>query len=163
MLKKLLVLPLVLLLLCGCTNRKKVEPILNNISFNAEIKYDDNKYVVNASVKDDALNIVVIEPNRIKDLTFVIDKNGATAKFGGVEFVPRISSLPQGAVVNIFYKIINDINNIKTADYCGDNCVVESSVDNIEYNFKFSPSGLPISLNIDEFDVEIIFKKVTIC
>lgn len=162
MLKKLFVLPLVFILLCGCTYRKNVDPVLNNISFVSEIKYGDHKYVADVEIKNNVLKLVVGEPKNINNLTLFVDKKGVTAKFGDIEFVPDINSIPQCAMYNILYKVINDVNGGITAKSNGDNCEIISSVGDVEYNFKFSPSGLPICLKIDEFNLEILFKNVTI-
>ncbi len=162
MLKKLLVFPLVFLLLCGCAQNKKATPILNNISFTAEIDYDDSEFKARATVADGALNLVIIEPQEIKDLILNITKNGVTAEFKGVTYTPDISSLPQGAIVQVLYNIINDISSGKMANCDNENCEISGRVDGYKYDFKFSPSGLPISLKVDDFDLEIEFKNVTV-
>lgn len=162
MFKKLLAFPIVLLLLCGCAEQKAVTPVLDNISFTAEIDYGDNEFAANATLAEDALNLVVTKPQEIKDLTLDITKNGVTAEFKGVTYTPEISSLPEGAIAQVLYNILNDIAGNKTANCDEENCVIKSQVNGYEYEFTFSPSGLPISLQIGDLDLEIKFKNVTV-
>lgn len=162
MFKKLFALSLTLLLLCGCAEKKAVTPVLNNISFTAEIDYGDSEFVGNATLSDGALNLTVTEPQEIKDLILMLDKNGVTAEFKGVTYTPDINSLPQGAIAQVLYDILNDIADNKTANCDEENCEIKGSVNGYDYTFVFSPSGLPISLDVDDLDLEIKFKNVTI-
>ncbi len=162
MLKKLLVLPLAFLLFCGCAKSKTATPVLNNISFTAQINYGENEFVADTTVIDNALNLVVIEPQEIRDLTLIATKNGVTAEFKGVSYALDISSLPQGAVVQVLFNILNDISSGKTATCNEENCEITGKVDGYKYEFEFSPSGLPISLKVDEFDLDVNFKNITV-
>ena len=162
MFKNLLAFPLVLLLLCGCGKPKAVTPALDNISFIAEIDYGDTEFAANASIAEDTLNLVVTKPQEIKDLTLNITKNGVTAEFKGVTYTPNINSIPGGAIAQVLYDILNDIAGNKTANCDEENCEIEGSVNGYQYEFTFSPSGLPISLQIDDLDLEIEFKNVTV-
>lgn len=163
MFKKLCVLLPLLILLCGCAQNKAVTPILNNISFTAEIDYGDTEFTANASIAEDALNLVVTEPQEIKDLTLNITKNGVTAEFKGVTYAPDINSMPEGAIIQVLHNVISDISTLQNTAVCDEeNCEIKGNVDSYEYEFEFSPSGLPISLNIDNLDLDIKFKNVTV-
>lgn len=161
MLKKLFVLPLAFLLLCGCGENKTVTPILNNISFIAQVDYGEDKFVANAIVADNALKLTVVQPEELKDLIVNITQNGVTSEFKGISYSPDINSLPQGAVVQILYNVLYDISSGKMAVRSNENCVITGRVDGYKYTFNFSPSGLPISLAIDNLDLDISFKNVT--
>lgn len=163
MFKKLCVLLSLFLLLCGCAQKKGITPVLNNISFTAEIDYGDTEFMANVTLDGDALNLVVIEPQEIKDLTLKVDKNGITAEFMGLRYTPDIDSLPQGAIIQVLYEIFDDISTSQNTSVCNEeNCEIKGEVGDYEYKFIFSPSGLPISLYIDQLDLEIKFKNVTV-
>ena len=163
MFKKLFALPLVLLLLCGCADNKTVAPVLDNISFTAQIDYGDNEFVGNATLSNDTINLTVTEPQEIKDLILKLDKNGVTAEFKGVTYTPDINSLPQGAIAQVLYNVLNDIAASQDTAICDEeNCVIKNKINGYDYEFTFSPSGLPISLEIDDLDLEIKFKNVTV-
>ncbi len=152
---------LILLLMCGCTAQKQVSPVIDNISFTADITYVEQNYVCDATILDSTLNLCVIEPENIKGLSLKIDKNGVTAEFKGIEHAMDVNSLPQNAVIQILFKILNDITD-KTIDVSRENCEITGNIDGNKYLFVFSPSGLPISLKIDNLDIEIKFNNVTL-
>lgn len=162
MLKKLLVLPLILLTLCGCSKSRKTTPILQNISFMAEIIYGEDEFICDAFVSDDALKLVINEPVEIKDLTLITNKNGVTVEFKGISYSPDINSLPQGALAKVLFDVLNDISNNDSLVCDDENCKITGRLDGYEYEFIFSPSGLPISLYIDQIDLKIDFKNVTV-
>lgn len=163
MLKKFLFLPLILLLsICGCSEKKDVTPVLNNISFTAETQYESTSFSCDASVGDDALKLVVSKPEEIKDLCFEVSKNKAEVQFSGITYNPSIDSLPQGSIIKILYNVINDVKDGKTLNRNDKNCEIIGRAGGYKYLFIFSPSGLPISLYVDELNLKIEFKNVTI-
>lgn len=163
MFKKLFALTIALLTVSGCAQKSAVTPVLDNISFTAEIDYGDNEFTADATLAQDVLNLVVTEPQEIKDLTLNITKNGITAEFKGVKYTPDINSLPQGAIVQVLYEVLSDIRASQNTAVCDEeNCEIKSQANGYEYEFTLSPSGLPISLTVDQLDLEIDFKNVTV-
>lgn len=162
MFKRLLVLPLVLLLFCGCSQKRSTRPILNNISFVAQIDYCDNNFICDATVTESNLKLVVNEPDKIKGLTFVANKNGISAEFMGISYNPNINNLSQGVLVKLLFNIFTDISNNEFASCEGDNCKISGRVDNYKYVFYFSPTGLPICLEVATLNLKIDFKNVTV-
>lgn len=160
--KKFIVFPLILLLLCGCSQKKQVTPILDNISFVAKITYNDEKYECDSVINNNVLNLVVSQPEEIKDLSLTLDQNGVEANFKGVSFTPDVDSFPQGALAQILFDIFTDISENKKADLKDDNCVINGKIDEHEYIFTFAPSGLPIRLTINDLDFVVEFNNVTI-
>lgn len=165
MFKKLFALSIVSVMLCccGCVQKGNVTPVLDNISFTAEIDYGDNEYTADVSIAQDTLNLVVTAPQEIKDLTLSVTKNGITAEFKGVAYDSKIDSLPQGAIAQVLYGVINDIRASQDAAICDEeNCEINSQANGYKYEFTFSPSGLPINLKVDKLDLDIDFKNVTV-
>ena len=149
-------------MLCGCTQKKNTIPILNNISFIAEINYSNDKFVCESSLSDGDLKLIVKEPAEIKDLILVANKNGVAAEFLGVSYNADIISLPQRALAKLLFNILTDICNNESVTCDDGNCKITGRVDCYKYVFDFSPSGLPISLEVDELDLKIDFKNVTV-
>ncbi len=163
MFRKLFALSIVLVMLCGCAHKNNVTPVLDNISFTAEIDYGDNEFTADVSVTQDAINLVVTEPQEIKDLSLNITPNGITAEFKGVTYTPDVGSLPQGAIAQVLYEVFNDIRASQDTAICDEeNCEISSQANGYKYEFTFSPSGLPISLKVDQLDLDIDFKNVTV-
>lgn len=160
--KKLFVLLFVALLLCGCSKKSQVTPIVDNISFVAKITYGDDEYLCDLTIKNNVLNLVVKEPEEIKDLSLMLDKNGAQANFRGISFTPDVNSYPQGAVVQILFDILDDVSKNKSAHLDDENCIITGNVNDYDYTFTFAPTGLPIRLTADDIGLVIEFNNVTI-
>ena len=70
--KRLIVLPIITLIICGCSNIKKTTPILNNISFTAQISYGEQEYTSDVAIAENNINLVVSKPEQINGLTLNI-------------------------------------------------------------------------------------------
>ena len=159
--KKVFILGILLLFLCGCSNKRTVQPILNNISFTAVVEYNSNNYNADVTILNESLNMVVIEPKEISGLMFSVDKSGVTAEFNGISQNVDINSFSQGNVASIIFSVIDDIAQKNTV--CGEeNCEITGRVDDHQYRFSFSPTGLPLSLEFDDINLKIKFNNVTL-
>ena len=159
--KKLLAIVIVFLLLCGCVQNAATTPVLNNISFIAEISYGESEYSADVSIRDDVLNLVVTAPKEIDGLSFKLDKNGIKANFKGIPFDLDTVSLPKGAVYQVLICVLDDAKQ-KTAISGDGNCKITGDVDGNKYMLLLSPSGLPIELEIKELDFQMKFTDVTV-
>ncbi len=159
MLKKLFVLPLALmLLLCGCSQKGKVEPILSKLSFTADIEYNGENFIFDATLSDNALSLVTVEPIEIKGFTLTLDKNASKANFEDVTYTFN----GDNGLLSILFDIIGDVKNKKTLKEDSDNLKVSGKVGECKYTFTFSPGGLPISLAAKSPNLNVFFKNVTI-
>lgn len=163
MLKRLIIaLSMFVFMLCGC-EKQTVKPILNNISFTAEIVYGDYEFIGNTEISDNDVKFIVTKPQEIKDPTFNIAENKINSEYKGLSLETDINSSQQGAVVKILYDVLNDIVAKQIcAEISEENCIINGKTDSYEYEFIFSPSGLPIELNIDDTELKIQFKNVTV-
>lgn len=159
--KRLLAIVIVLIFFIGCAQNVATTPILNNISFIANISYGDSEYVADVLITDNALNLNVIAPNELKGLTLNLDKNSVKAKFKGIPIDLEADSLPKVAVYQVMVGVLNDAKQ-KTAVFDDDNCKVSGDVDGYKYTLIFSPSGLPIELEVEELDLKMKFTNVTV-
>ena len=159
--KRLVVLPIILMLLCGCSPMETAKPVIENTSFVAQIDYNDSQYTCDVEVFEKSLNLTVVEPNEINGLKLKVDKNDITAEYKGISYTPDFNNMPQGAVIQILYSIIENIKN-KTIEFSGENGAIQGEVNSCDYVFTFSPSGLPLTLEIDDIDLKIEFKNVAL-
>lgn len=159
--KKFFVVLLLLLFLCGCSKSKQIEPVLNNITFTAQIQYGDENFVCDTALSDNTLKLAVVEPNEIEGLTLTVDKEVIQAEFNGISFNPDIDSIPQGAIIKTLFSVLSDVRG-KKIECVDKNCEVSGNTDGYKYNFVFSPNGLPISLLIDNIDLKINFSNVVL-
>ncbi len=161
--KKIFVLPLIFVILCGCAQQKTVELVLQNVSFAAEISYGDNDFACDATLTQDSLILTVTEPQEIKGLTLTFTKNGVVTEYCDIKYEHDSATLTDAASAQILFDIISDITaQNTTAEYTDENCVIEGKSHGNKYIFEFSPTGLPISLKIESLDLKIDFNNVTL-
>ncbi len=159
--KKLMVLPLVLVfifLFCGCADNKAVKPLLENITFTMQIVYENSIILCDAELEKSALKLTVFEPKTIKGFTLVIDKNGCNARFGDITY----DFQKHNDLGNIIYNIIQEAKSKKDIKINAKNAIIKGKIDGCNYEFAFSPAGLPLSLKTENPKLKINFKNVTI-
>lgn len=160
--KRFLVILIVVLMLCsGCSKQNTTLPTLNNISFIAQINYCEQVFVCDISINEQNLNLVVNEPQVINGFTVIIDENGTNAEFMGVSYTQDVNLMPQDDIANIILNVIKDAS-AKYMVYDNENCVITGKVDDYGYEFTFAPSGLPLHLTVDDIDLDIDFKNITV-
>lgn len=159
--KRLFVLPVVLLFVCGCSNVETTKPMLNNITFTAQVEYDEYKYVCNVDSSNNALNLVVLEPEEIKDLILRIDETSMLAEFKGIKYTIDVNLFPQCAMLRIIYDVFTDAAS-KECLLDDENCLTTGEIGGYVYELVFSPSGLPLSLSIEDLNLKMLFNNVII-
>lgn len=159
--KRLFILPVIFFILCGCSKSNEIKPILNNISFDATITYKDLGYVGKVNLNDDALNLILSSPNEINGLTLNISKSAIVGEFKGISYEYNASSLTNDALPMVLFDVIMDLSD-KKAIYNDKNCKITGKINNYEYIYVFSPSGLPLLLKIDDIDLQIEFSNVVL-
>ena len=156
-----MVLSVILLVLCGCSKLEKATPIIENISCTAEIEYNHSKYVCDLESFKDGLNLTVVEPKEIAGIKFIIKNNKVTTEYKGISDAPELNELPQHLITRIVFDVINDVKG-KEIEFDKFNGVINEEVEGYKYGFVFSPAGLPISLSIEDIDLEIYFKDISL-
>lgn len=127
----------------------------------AQIDYCEQSYTCDAVLSNNALKLTLTYPEEIKDLTLLVDKNGLSAEFKGVSFESDIESIPQSVLPYVLFDALSDVMN-KTIECDAENCKLKGTIKNYEYEFIISPSGLPISLTVDDLSLKIKFNNVTL-
>ena len=136
-------------------------PVMQGVSFTADVEYGSNNYLADANMQNDILNLVVRSPEYINGLTLEISKDGTTAKFKGISYPIDATMYNESAMTRVLYCILNDVVDKKLI-YDSENCVMDGKIDNYDYTFVFSPSGLPISLSVNDLDLYVKFSNVSL-
>ncbi len=153
------------LFICGCTGVSEVKPVTDGISFDAVINYHNEKYECSVSIdKEDVMTAYVTSPEDIKGLKLKFDGEKATAEFWGLVYEPKTGSFPMGNVIQTVYDILTDIDDeeVAKAKKGEKNCELKGKTDGNDYTFYFSPTGLPLSLEIPNERFKITFNNVTV-
>lgn len=148
------------LLLCGCAKGESFTPVLKGISFTADIKSNNNKYVCDCSIdKNGGFSLEVTSPKELKGIKTVYNGDLVSSSFLGLENETEISDVP---VCDLLYVCISDASEKNDLQKNGANSIIKGEIYECEYSFSFSPSGLPISLEIAEKNYKCDFKNVTL-
>lgn len=154
-----------ILFLCGCGTVNEVTPVTDGISFDAVMEYYNEKYECSVNIDDDdIMTATVTSPEDIKGLKLKFDGEKVSAEFMGLVYEPKTGSFPMGNAVKTVYDVITEIDDEQTAKATpdGKNCKLEGKMNGKEYEFYFSPAGLPLSLEIPDEAFKITFNNVTV-
>lgn len=136
-----------LLFTVGCNKKEDTKPILNNIEFNVDITYYNEKYSAKGSI--DAKNKLTLEfkePLEIKGMEFTLDGTDTTINYKGLTYKPSKDVLLSSAA-GLFYKAMISFGTEKAEfEYSSKNYSVSAKGDNGEFLMSFSPSGLPLDI-----------------
>lgn len=159
--KRLIVFTVILLFVCGCSKIEKATPIVENISCVAEVEYNYSNYVCNLNFLKNELVVTIMEPNEISGLVLKINQDNVATEFKGITDAPEFNDLPQYSFVRILFDVINSVKG-KDIEFNEDNGVICGEIGGYKYGFVFSPSGLPQSLSIDDINLKIYFKEISL-
>ena len=163
--RKILVCVIVLLLLlCGCDSQKETEPLVSGIKFLAKITYYNEQYECDTVISDEGkMQLTVNSPDTLKGLKIYMSDGKVTAEYLGITYEPKLDNMPFASISKTVYMIITQIkkDNIK-AKSDNSNCKICRKCDGRDYEFTFSPSGLPILLTVVNESYKIEFSNVTV-
>lgn len=150
--------------LSGCNTNSEVVPIFTGLRFTAQINYYNENYSCFTEVDAHGdMTVRVVSPDVIEGMVLTLTKSGVTAQYKGITYTPKTESMPVGNVAQILYDIFDDASKTAKALSRGnDNCELIGKVKDKKYCFTFSPTGLPLSLEIPDDSFRINFSNVTI-
>lgn len=156
---------LLLALLCGCTGAKtKTTPAVSGIHFTAEITLCGEYSEYDAEIKDDMSAVFgIISPSELEGLSFEFSGTDVTEKYNGLEYKTAVSEASHSPAPQRLYGILRDIKLKElSAAANGDDLIVTGKNEGTEYSLVIGATGLPISLETDDGELKVYFKKVRI-
>lgn len=146
--------------LCSCTE-KEVAPVLDGLRFTANINYYNEKYVSDVSVSDNRMSFTVLSPEDLSGLKLDFNGDKVTAEYMGLKYEPKTESMPVGNVAQKIYGAIEDVigkGNLKCKK--GNNVEYNGRINGKSYKFTFSPSGLPIGIQMPDDSFSVAFENI---
>lgn len=150
--------------LCGCGEKEEITPQTKNIAFVADITYYNESYSLKTKVDSKGnMQATVVTPTDFGSLVFNFKGDKVTAEFMGLTYTPQTGSLPVNNVAKIIYDAISDVSSdSEIAVKEGKNCVVKGEIEGRKYEFTFSPSGLPLTLELPDDGYKARFNDLTV-
>lgn len=145
--------------LCGCSAKGEITPVIQGISFEANIQYYNEKYLCDAQV-DTKGNITLTfkSPENLEGLVLSVVDGKSSIQYMGLTYSPKGGSLPLGNIATLIDGVFNDISDNKIKQN-GKNIEFVGKVSNEKYVISFSPSGLPLLLNIGDSSIIVQFNN----
>ena len=147
--------------LCSCKNSGKVIPVSSGLSFTASCSYNNENYNIEASIhKNKTAEFKFFFTDGSNSMIFKYSNNLVKLIYDSLEYEIPIDNLKNSSITNLLYYLFKDLNDneqkIKFKDGIG---VLERKVQDYDYKFYISQTGLPIKLIEKKYDIIIEFKN----
>lgn len=153
----------IVFLLCGCNMQKTVSPVTKGIKFTLNITCGETKYNIAAHIdKGGCMEAVVNSPKEIKGMKITSNRFETLSEFKNLKYTYNEDEFSGDNYIIMVYNILSSLENKKLSFKNGENCVLNGSFSGEKYIFVFSPSGLPIELNMDSKDLKAEFNDIGI-
>lgn len=162
--RTLAVIFILVMVLCGCSEKRKITPQVKNISFVAQITRYNEKISLETTVDSKGnMKAIVLKPDDFKGLQFNFQGDKVTAQFLGLTYTPKTGELSVNHAAKIIYDAFRDAEkHSKISVKDGENCEIEGDTEDMPYILKFSPAGLPLSLELENDDFKAVFSELRV-
>lgn len=158
--KKLLLIPLCLLLLCSCS-KKEIKPQLCGIGFTAQVEYYNEQYSFEGEISEDyTLTAVITAPKELKDLKITTNGAETRVEYNGLSYTPVEGTMPFSQVLCDFLTPIKEVAVTGALADSDGKLTIGSGVK--KANLTLSPTGLPQSLEIPDERFLVTFLNLRI-
>lgn len=151
------------LLISGCKQvTDKLELKLNSISFTADITYYNENYIADCVIDESGkFSAQLTSPENLTGLTLIYKDSECDIQYNGIKIDNAERFFPQNTSVGILNKVLSECKNDVTKSKKG-NYELNGSFDGNDYTLVLAPTGLPISLQVSNFGMNVIFENVKI-
>ncbi len=158
-----LVVAFLTVFLCACNDKTEAEPQLKNIGFIADFSLENGKTSFSCFVDGSGgIKASVLSPSSASDMLFAINSTETAVSYKGSTYAPTGGEFPAENTVRALYEAITDASLKQLSVTDGENCTLKGKIGCGDYVFTFSPSGIPLCLEIPQCGYEIIFKDVCV-
>ncbi len=147
--------------LCGCEKKTtEVKLVSTGLSFSAEIKQNSKTQIFDVVIDDKGImNITSSEDKNFK-LTFC--GNNMTSFYQNVEYTCPVSSIPKNLNFDFIYILFSELTVGKSVVEKDGNYYIKASNSKYDATLYITKSGIPLKVEENRFNIEVVFKKVYI-
>lgn len=161
--KAAFVLVLFCLVLSGCNSPKTVSPVTKGIKFDLKAAYGETDYDLSVAIDNGGcMKAVINSPAEIKGMKLNVNNFETIAEYKDLKHIYNSEEFADNNPIITVHRILSDLSDKQLPLKEGENCIVEDRFSGKEYEFIFSPSGLPISFNMNAESLSIVFHNVTV-
>ena len=150
-------------LISGCKSQKTVAPVTKGIEFDLKVTYGEADYDLSVTIDNGGcMKAFVNSPEKISGMKITANKFETVAEYKDLMYTYNDEEFITGNPIITLYNVLSNLSNEQLPLKNGENCIVKNKISDKEYEFVFSPSGLPISLNINSENLNAVFYNVTV-
>jgi len=159
--KKLLFIPLLILIfLSGCKSTEEKKPVTSGLEFEAEAEYNSKDYLLKVVITDsENIKAEVKKPANLSGLKVTYEDKKVKCEYLGITYEPK-TEVPLNSITDIMFSCISNLDNGEIKE--DGNYILNGTVENFDYEYTYSPLGLPISLDVPDKNLKINFKNVSL-
>ncbi len=157
--KKLLFIPLLILIfLSGCKSTEEKKPVTSGLEFEAEAEYNSKDYLLKIVITDsENIKAEVKKPANLSGLKVTYEDKKVKCEYLGITYEPE-TEVPLNSITDIMFSCISNLENGEIRE--DGNYAISGKAGNFDYEYTYSPLGLPISLDVPDKNLKINFKNV---
>lgn len=161
--KAALVILMFCLLFSGCKSQKTVSFVTKGIEFDLKVAYGETNYDLSVTIDNGGcMTADVNSPEQIKGMKLKLNKFETVAEYKDLQYTYNDEEFTGNNPIIMVHSILSDLSDKQLSLKDGENCVVEDEFSGEEYEFVFSPSGLPIKFSMQSKNLSIVFYNVTV-
>ena len=161
--KAALVVIMFCFLFSGCKSEKTVSPITKGIKFDLKVNYGKANYDVSVIIDNGGcMEALINSPDKISGMKITANKFETVSEYKNLKYTYNDEEFTRNNPIIMVYNILSDLSDKQLPLKEGENCVEKDEFSSKEYEFVFSPSGLPISFNMNSENLNIVFCDVIV-
>ena len=154
---------LLFLILSGCKkDTGDIKLNLRSVSFTADITYYNENYTADCVVdKSGKFSAQITSPENLSGLTITYNADECDIVYNGIEIDNAEKFFPQNSAVGVISGILQNCQGENIISKKG-NYELNGSFNGSDYTLIMAPTGLPISLEVGDFGMNVLFENIKI-
>ena len=150
-------------LFSGCKSQKTASLVTKGIKFDLKIAYGEADYEASVLIDNGGcMEAVINSPEKIKGMKITSNKFETKVEYKDLKYTYNEEEFTGYNPIITVYNALSHLSDTKLPLKEGENCIVEGELLKEKYEFVFSPSGLPISFNMNSKNLGVVFCNVTV-
>ena len=162
--KVLCVILIIFVFLSGCSAVNKAPyPVISNISFVAEVEYQNKIFEYAVTISDtDEYKIDILKNGKETGFTVTFNNDKMQFSLQDLKYETSLSELPQGLFIDIIYTCFSSLPKNTPTESKDDLFLIENKTQKYDYIIYFTQSGLPLKMEEKNNSITAIFKSMKI-
>ncbi len=154
---------ILIFLLTGCNSQTSIKPESQNLSFTAVCSIDGFEYIFTALTDNEAnLCLTQVSPEENQNLKISFNNDTVFLNYLELEKEFKLSNFSADSPFRILGEAFNALNSSVAFSNEDNRLVLDFKADNQKFKLYLSETGLPLEIQAEDPQNNIIFKGITI-